>query len=98
MFVKSCTLAFSICVFLFSAPAYAVVAANNGGGGPGGVAPGGGGPGGGGPGATSPDIDGGPDADIDARSDRDDGQRAAAANGMVLSDNICTGGKLASCN
>lgn len=90
MFVKSSALCASLCVFLMAAPAHAVVSANKGGGG---VSPNSGGPG-----AVSPDVGGGPDAEIDARSDRDDPQRAAAAKGMVLSDNICTGGKLATCN
>ena len=85
MCVKSSfLLSASLSVFLFTAPAYAVVAVNNGGGGPGGTSPAGEGD--------------GKDGGIDPVSVRDTPERAAAARGMVLSDDICTGGKYLSCD
>jgi len=92
MLVKSSILSASLCVLLCATPAFAVVSVNQGGG-----TGNGGGGGGTGPSATSPDGGGRAD-NIDARSPRNESQRAAAARGMVLSDDICTGGKYLSCD
>ena len=84
MSVKSCLFSASLCLALLASPALAVVAANP--------------PGGNGPGGGAPAPNGGGDGDPVTTAGRSPLSASPPTRGLILSDDICTGGKLAKCD